>query len=137
MASEPRSSCPIACTLDLVGDRWTLVILRDLLFAGRSRFSEFAVAENIAPNILSERLSRLEEAGMVTRRPDPEDRRRKIYRPTPMALDMIPVLVEVGRWGVSHTCGRAHADLFVAAAGGGREEVLAQLRARAQSLIPD
>ncbi len=112
MATEPRSNCPISCALDLIGDRWTLVILRDLLLAQRRSFGELAQAEGIAPNILADRLARLEAAGVLVKERDPADGRKRVYRPTERGLDLLPVLLAVGRWGLEHTSGTSHAALF-------------------------
>jgi DNA-binding HxlR family transcriptional regulator len=101
---ERRSDCPIACTLDLIGDRWTLVVLRDL-FAGKSRFDELASAEQIATNILSERLARLEREGMLDRASDPDDARRAIYTLTARGRSLAPVLQAVATWGLEHVRG--------------------------------
>lgn len=128
MKSGPRSECPISGALELVGDRWTLVILRDVLLAKRSAFSELAAPEGIATNVLSERLKRLETAGIVERVRDPEDGRRWIYRPTPKGRALIPTVLELGLWGIEHGCGTAHADLF-RAYGADREGALARLMA--------
>lgn len=109
--SAPRSNCPITGALDLLGDRWTLVVLRDVLLGGRRSFSEFAKAEGIATNTLTDRLDRLERAGVLVRGVDPEDRRRRIYTPTERGLDLIPVLLSLAVWGIDHTEGTAHAEL--------------------------
>jgi len=94
-----RSDCSISYALDYLGDKWTLLVLRDLLFAGKRHFRDFLTSgENIASNILTQRLKRLEAAGMVTRRPDPESRRSVIYEPTEKAADLIPALLELTRW---------------------------------------
>ena len=98
MTHELRSGCPIAASLDILGDRWTLVVLRDLLLGGRTRFSELAVDESIATNILTDRLHRL-----VEKTADPDDGRRVIYRPLLPAIDLIPVLAELVAWGSRHT----------------------------------
>ena len=65
MSSDLRSGCPIAASLDILGDRWTLVVLRDMLLGGSTRFSEFAADESIATNILTDRLHRLVDSGLV------------------------------------------------------------------------
>ena len=97
------SSCPIALSLDVFGDRWTLIVLRDLIFLGKRRFSEFAASrEGIATNVLSDRLRRLEEDEIVVSEPDPEDGRRVLYRLTPKGVDLIPILVELILWGAKH-----------------------------------
>lgn len=97
------SGCPICYALDLFGDRWTLLILRDLLLAGKQRYREFLRAdEAIASNILSDRLRRLEATGIILRERDPNDRRQFIYRATDKGRTLIPVLLEIAAWGASH-----------------------------------
>jgi DNA-binding HxlR family transcriptional regulator len=112
---EPRSACPITCALDLLGDRWTLVILRDLLLAGQRSFSDFARPEGIATNILTDRLTRLEVAGVLERKRDPSDGRRRIYTPTERGIALIPVLLELSIWGFDHAGGTAKPELVEAA----------------------
>lgn len=98
-----RSGCPISFALDLFGDRWTLLILRDLILREKRRYGEFLAAdEGIASNILSDRLKRLENAGIVTREADPRDKRQVIYAPTRKGQDLLPVLLEIAAWGASH-----------------------------------
>ncbi len=95
-----RSRCPIAYSLDLLGDRWTLLILRDLAFKNRRHFRDFLAApEGISSNILTARLRRLEEAKLVVKVDDPGDRRRTRYFLTDDGLDLLPVLVELLAWG--------------------------------------
>ncbi len=103
MKQELRSPCPIAASLDIFGDRWTLLILRDMLFDDRVRFSEFAVNESIATNILSDRLSRLVHLGLIEKVNDPEDGRRVIYLPLQPAIELTPVLAELVSWGIRYT----------------------------------
>jgi DNA-binding HxlR family transcriptional regulator len=98
-----RSSCPVAASLDVVGDRWTLVVLRDLLVGGRTHFADFAADESIATNTLAERLQRLRGAGVIARVRDPEDGRRWIYAPRRPAIELIPVLVDLMIWGSANT----------------------------------
>jgi len=98
-----RSDCPIARALDFVGDKWTLVVLRDIIMARRRYFQELLAGnEAIASNILASRLKQLEAAGMITRRRDPAQARRVIYEPTGKALDLLPVMIELIRWGMKH-----------------------------------
>jgi DNA-binding HxlR family transcriptional regulator len=103
MKHELRSECPIAASLDVIGDRWTLVILRDMLLGGSSRFSEFAVNESIASNILADRLRHLADGGLIEKCADPDDGRRAIYRPLAPAIALVPVLGELIAWGARHT----------------------------------
>jgi DNA-binding HxlR family transcriptional regulator len=126
----PRSHCPIAFSLDILGDRWTLVVLRDLVIKRMRLFRELLDAEeSIATNILTDRLRRLEAWGIVTRRPDPDNARQVIYEPTPKGLDLIPVMVELARWGATHDPQTAAPRGFVQRAARQREAVVAEIRA--------
>ncbi|NQW12145.1 MAG: helix-turn-helix transcriptional regulator [Alphaproteobacteria bacterium] len=95
---KSRSGCPIATTLDIVGDRWTLVILRDML-TGKKRFSEFLDSpERITTNVLTDRLVLMEAAGLVAKTPYQLRPRRFDYVLTPKGEALLPVLQEVSRW---------------------------------------
>jgi DNA-binding HxlR family transcriptional regulator len=94
-----RSDCAVACTLDLVGDRWTLLVVRDLL-AGKRYFDEFLRSpERIATNILSARLRALQERGFIEKVPDPSDQRRSAYRFTEEGLCLRELLGHIAGWG--------------------------------------
>lgn len=94
-----RSGCPISIALETLGDGWTLLIVRDLMFKGRKTFKEFLQAEEgIASNILSERLQRLESVGIVVKLRDAQDARRYVYRLTEKGMSLAPVLVELVLW---------------------------------------
>ncbi len=98
----PRSGCPIAATLDLVGDRWTLVIVRDMM-NGKCRFSEFlASPEEITTNILTNRLAAMVACGLIEKTPYQRRPLRYEYRLTEMGMGLLPVLQEVCRWGNLH-----------------------------------
>ncbi|MEZ5668650.1 MAG: helix-turn-helix domain-containing protein [Alphaproteobacteria bacterium] len=131
MPAEPtgrRSGCPISFALDVLGDRWTLLVLRDVLIKGRSRFGELRAAEEgIASNILADRLKRLVRAGILVRRPDPQDRRRVVYGATPKGAGLIPVLLELAAWGATHDAGTAAPAGFVAAFRADRDAMIARL----------
>jgi DNA-binding HxlR family transcriptional regulator len=102
-ARRPRSACPISLALEIFGDAWSLLVVRDLMFKGRKTFRELLEAgEGIATNVLSERLVRLETHGLLERARDPEDARRQIYRLTPKGMDLAPVLVEMVLWSAAH-----------------------------------
>jgi DNA-binding HxlR family transcriptional regulator len=99
IAAERRSDCPVACALDLIGDKWSLLIVRDLMF-GRTRYGEFEGAgENIPTNILAQRLKRLERAGIIERRPSKHPRSRHEYRLTASGKRLAPVVKAVADWG--------------------------------------
>jgi len=103
-----RSRCPIAGALDLMGDRWTLLVMRDLLFYDKRRFADFlASPEGIATNILTDRLQRLERCGLVERRRYLERPSREEYRPTARGWELVPLLRELIRWGQRHVPGTA------------------------------
>jgi DNA-binding HxlR family transcriptional regulator len=96
-----RSACPVACALDVVGDRWTLLIVRDLLGAGR-RYSELLASEERIPtNILADRLRRLERHGLVERTPYCEHPPRMEYRLTAAGRALGPALDALARWGLA------------------------------------
>lgn len=102
-SADRRSGCPISYSLDVFGDRWTLLVLRDALLFGKQRYREFLASdEGIASNILSDRLKRLEAAGIVTRGIDPDDKRQVIYQATPKGRGLLPVLLEIAAWGARH-----------------------------------
>lgn len=112
----PRSGCPINFGLELFGDKWTLLVLRDLLIAGKKTFKQLQQSEEgIASNILSDRLSRLECAGLLTRHSDATDKRQVEYMPTEAGRKLMPVLVEMAYWGAIHDPATAAPPDFVKA----------------------
>lgn len=101
--SSRRSDCPINVLLELLGDSWSLLIVRDMMFYGRTTYNEFLNAgEEIATNILSDRLQRLERGGIVEKRRNPSDARKFIYRLTEKGIDLAPMLVEMILWSAQH-----------------------------------
>lgn len=97
--TKRRSDCPINFALELFGDRWTFLIVRDLMFKGKHYYKEFLEAEEgIATNILADKLSALEKAGIVSKTVDPTHRSKQIYKLTKKGIDLVPVLVEVIMW---------------------------------------
>jgi DNA-binding HxlR family transcriptional regulator len=117
--TELRSSCPIAGALDIMGDRWTLLVIRDLVL-GKQRYGEFcASSEGIPTNILAERLARLEAAGLVTRVPYQESPPRLHYELTPKGEALKPVLAALGEWGAHHVRGTRIPDVMKVALAAG------------------
>jgi DNA-binding HxlR family transcriptional regulator len=109
-----RSGCPISFGLDIFGDGWTLLVLRDLLLKDRRTFRDLAAGgEGIATNILTDRLKRLEAAGLVGRAPVPGDRRQAEYRPTPAGRALVPVLMELAYWGSTLVPATASPPVFL------------------------
>lgn len=130
-----KSNCPISYSLDLFGDRWTLVVLRDLILWGKTRFAELQASdEQIASNILSDRLRRLECDGFIEVGADPQDARKKIYTPTEKGLSLTPVLLEIAAWGASHDPNTGAPDGFADAFYADREGYYAEHRDRIAAL---
>ena len=98
-----RSGCPLNATLEALGDRWSLLIVRDMVFNGATTYREFLQSgEAIATNILADRLKLLEEQRIIRKEPDPTDARRWIYSLEPKGLDLVPLLIELIVWGAKH-----------------------------------
>ncbi len=102
--TEHRSGCPINLATEVLGDRWSLVILRDMMFGDRHYFRELLKKsdEGIASNILADRLQRLTDHGLVSRTPDPSHRQKVRYSLTERAIQLVPVMVALGAWGRRH-----------------------------------
>ncbi|MFD3506553.1 winged helix-turn-helix transcriptional regulator [Nocardia sp. NPDC058666] len=96
-----KSGCPINLTVELLGDRWSLIILRDIMFGGHTHFRELLTGsiEGIASNMLAARLAKLVAAGLLTRDDDPSHRQKVEYHLTEAAIQLVPVLAALGAWG--------------------------------------
>ena len=105
MSQASRSGCPINLTLEQLGDRWSLIVIRDLMFGNRRTYGDLLAQseEGIASNILADRLKRLVAAGLLTRRPDPQHRQKGIYSLTEPAIQLLPLLAQMAAWGRRHT----------------------------------
>jgi DNA-binding HxlR family transcriptional regulator len=102
-APKRRSGCPLNASVEMLGDRWSLLILRDMMLRGYETFNEFLQSdEKIATNILTDRLRRLESYGIIETERDPADGRRMIYTLTPKGIDLAPVLTEMVLWAARH-----------------------------------
>lgn len=101
MAMDLRSGCPINLSLEVFGDRWSLIILRDMIFGGRRHFRELLnnSIEGIASNILADRLKRLMVFGMLTKADDPTHKQKAIYSLTEMSIALVPIMAQLGAWG--------------------------------------
>lgn len=99
-----RSECPINLSVELLGDRWSLVILRDMMFGGRRHFRELLnrSEEGISSNILADRLRMLVTQGMLTKADDPSHAQKAIYSLTEKAITLVPVFAHLGAWGRRH-----------------------------------
>lgn len=98
-----RSGCPISTALDIFGDKWSLLIIRDLMFNEKSTFGGFLHSEEkIATNILADRLVTLERGEIISRQDHPESKLKVLYKLTPKGLDLIPMMVEIIAWSEKH-----------------------------------
>lgn len=102
-AVKRRSGCPLNASVEMLGDRWSLLIIRDMMLRGSRTFNEFLNCyEGIATNILSDRLKRLVGYGILETEPDAEDGRKLIYRLTEKGIDLAPVMTEMVLWAAAH-----------------------------------
>ena len=101
---EQRSGCPINLTLETLGDRWSLIVIRDIMFGKSRHFRELQAGseEGIASNILADRLKRLVEAGLLSKAEDPSHKQKSLYSLTEKAIQLVPLLVQMGAWGRRH-----------------------------------
>ena len=104
MKESQRSGCPINLSLEVIGDKWSLLVIRDMMFGNRRHFRELLTKsdEGIASNILADRLQRLVEAGLVSRAPDPTHKQKVVYSLTEPAIQLVPVMAALGSWGRRH-----------------------------------
>jgi DNA-binding HxlR family transcriptional regulator len=101
MRDDHRSGCPINLTLEVVGDKWSLLIIRDMIFGNRRHFRELLLKseEGIASNILADRLKRLLDQGIVTKADDPSHKQKAVYSLTEQGIELLPVLAQMSVWG--------------------------------------
>jgi DNA-binding HxlR family transcriptional regulator len=98
-----RSGCPLNASIEMLGDRWSLLIIRDMMLRGSRTFKEFLESyERIATNILADRLRKLIAYGIITTEPDPTDGRKQIYRLTEKGIALAPVMTEMVLWAADH-----------------------------------
>lgn len=124
-----RSACPISYFLDFLGDKWALLVVRDLMFMGKRRYGEFlASPEGIATNILADRLAKLEAAGIVRKSDDPKGGSKGSYALTEKGLDLIPAMVELAAWGAKHDPNTGAPKSFVRRMKRDREGLISEIR---------
>ena len=98
-----RSECPLNASVEMLGDRWSLLIIRDMMLRGFRSYKEFMNCyEGIATNILADRLRKLVAYGIITAKPDPSDGRKQVYSLTAKGIDLAPVLTEMVLWAAAH-----------------------------------
>ncbi len=125
-----RSHCPVNFALEIFGDKWTLLIIRDLILFNKKTYGELKNSpEGIATNILANRLSLLEKEGIVVKSKDPNNSKVNIYDLTPKGIDLIPVLLEMSIWGAHHDPNTAAPPAMVKKIETERAAVIAQIKA--------
>jgi DNA-binding HxlR family transcriptional regulator len=104
MNGHRRSGCPINLTLEVVGDKWSLIVLRDIMFGNRRHFRELMAnsEEGIASNILADRLKRLVEEEILTKADDPTHKQKAVYSLTEKGIELFPVLAQMSAWGLKY-----------------------------------
>lgn len=96
---KKRSDCPVSCSLDVWGDKWSLLIIRDLMFKKQCTYGDFQKSkEKIATNILAARLQMLEENGVITKSEHPDSKAKVLYKLTEKGADLLPVMIEIQLW---------------------------------------
>jgi DNA-binding HxlR family transcriptional regulator len=134
--SRRRSGCPVSISLELLGDRWSLLIVRDLMIRGFRTFRQFQDSgEGIATNILADRLQKLEFSGIISAESEEADRRKVNYRLTSKGIDLAPLLLELLIWGSRHEKTGAPCEAVEGMARN-REGILAEVRRRWQERDP-
>jgi DNA-binding HxlR family transcriptional regulator len=105
METAQRSGCPINLTMEALGDKWSLIVIRDMMFGNRRHFRELMAGsmEGIASNILAARLKRLTELGFISAASDPTHKQKVVYSLTEKAIQLVPMLAVIGAWGLRHT----------------------------------
>lgn len=101
--NNKRSDCPLSCSLDIFGDKWSLLIIRDLMFEKKHTYNDFLKSsEGIATNILASRLKGLEENGVIEKTPHPDSKAKNLYRLTSKGIDLLPIIVEIYIWSENY-----------------------------------
>lgn len=134
---KPRSGCPVSIALEKFGDRWSLLIIRDLMVRGYKTFKQFqGSGEGISTNILADRLQKLEAGEIILREPEETDGRKINYRLTEKGIDLAPVLLELLLWSAKHEQTGAPCELMAQMASN-REAVLAETHRRWKDRDPN
>ena len=126
---KKRSLCPVSSALDIIGDKWSLLIVRDLVFEGKNTYGQYLRGEEgIATNILADRLEWLEQAGIIKRFPHPDGRTKSAFKLTARGADLIPLIVDMVIWSDKHLEISAQARKMAKAIRADRDAVIGMLR---------
>jgi DNA-binding HxlR family transcriptional regulator len=127
---ELRSDCPVNFAVEIFGDKWSLLIVRDIVFWGRNTYGAFLKStEKPATNILADRLARLEREGVVEKKSHSTDKRKEVYSLTEKGLDLIPILLDMAEWSLNHGLGKTFVpDEFIESVSKDKAKVVASMR---------
>jgi DNA-binding HxlR family transcriptional regulator len=126
-----KSDCPINYAMEIFGDRWTFLIVRDLMFKGKNHYGEFLKSEEkIATNMLADRLQLLEDNGIVSKKSDPSHGSKWLYKLTKKGLDLMPLLVDMIIWSAKYDKQTAADKVFVRQATSNREKLITEIRTK-------
>lgn len=131
---KKRSGCAVSNALDLIGDKWTLLIIRDLLFYDKNTYGDFLKSdEKIATNILADRLTLLENNGIIKKQVHPENKTKYLYRITEKGLDLLPIIAELVLWSIKHLNINISNKSFAPKLLRNKEEALEEVRQKIRS----
>lgn len=122
---KKRSECPISCSLEIFGDKWSLLIIRDMMFFNKSTYGDFLKsAEGIATNILASRLQGLEENKLIEKLEHPDSKAKVLYKLTQKAIDLLPIMVEIHLWAEKYLDISVEIKAMLKEAKNGKEEFI-------------
>lgn len=125
---KKRSVCPLSCSLDIFGDKWSLLIIRDLMFSNKCTYNDFLKSEEgIATNILASRLKGLEENGLIEKAVHPDSKAKILYKLTVKAIDLLPIILELYIWSDKYMTIPADIKATIKEAKKDKEQFLKQL----------
>lgn len=129
MSNGEDKNCPISFSLESFGDRWSLLILRDILLEDKKHYNEFLESgESISTNILADRLKKLQTEGILSKNRDPENKKQFIYSPTIKCLDLLPIMLEMAEWGAKYDPDTAAPSSEIAKIRKNRKEYIENIR---------
>lgn len=131
MNCRDNSKCPITFSLDTIGDKWSLLVIRDMIFMGKKYYREFINSEEgISTNILADRLQKLEENGVISRVQDENNKKQFVYGLTDKGYDLVPVLLELIQWAAKHDPDTGACADEIAKMNANRDRYIEDLRSR-------
>ena len=134
--NKKRSECPLSCALDIFGDKWSLLIIRDLMFDNKCTYNDFLKSqEGIATNILASRLKELEENGIIEKSAHPDSKAKNLYRLTSKGIDLLPILIEVYIWSDKYFTIPADVKEVIQEAKKDKEKFENQIRSKLSTLL--